>query len=55
MQTGTLVRKMEKLPENLKLKVEVFVDALISDTKSIEKQLPNLFRFFSHHPPKTLS
>ena len=37
METGTLEKKIEKLPENLKLKVEIFVDALISKTKSVEK------------------
>ncbi len=37
METGTLEKKIAKLPENLKLKVEVFVDSLISKNNGIEK------------------
>ena len=41
METGTLEKKIAKLPENLKLKVEVFVDTLIGETNSIEKTTSN--------------
>jgi hypothetical protein len=34
METGTLEKKIAKLPENLKLKVEGYIDALLSDKAS---------------------
>ncbi|MFI5138198.1 MAG: DUF2281 domain-containing protein [Sphingobacteriales bacterium] len=37
MELGTLEKKIAKLPEKPKLKVEFFVDTLISKTNGIEK------------------
>ena len=37
MEPGTLEKKIAKLPEELKLKVEGFVDALINDYNHSEK------------------
>jgi hypothetical protein len=41
MQTGTLQKKIAKLPENLKLKVEGYVDALLGESKSNQTTASN--------------
>jgi len=35
METGTLEKKIAKLPENLKLKAEGYIDALLAEAKSM--------------------
>ncbi|MDB5149736.1 MAG: hypothetical protein JWQ57_3756, partial [Mucilaginibacter sp.] len=41
MQTGTLQKKIAKLPENLKLKVEGYVDVLLGESKSNQTTASN--------------
>jgi len=41
METGTLEKKIAKLPENLKLKVEGYVDALLGEVKVEETIAPD--------------
>ncbi|HEY5326343.1 MAG TPA: DUF2281 domain-containing protein [Mucilaginibacter sp.] len=40
METGTLEKKIAKLPDSLKLKVEGYVDALIINTKGVGEITP---------------
>ena len=35
METGTLEKKIAKLPKNLKLKAEGYIDALLAEAKSM--------------------
>jgi len=52
METGTLEKKIAKLPENLKLKVEGYVDALIDAESQNEMLTEPGVTYKTSHAPK---